>query len=42
MEYKTLSNGVRMPAEGFGVFQIRDKDAVHAARCWTPSAPATG
>ena len=25
MEYKTLHNGVRMPMEGFGVFQVRDK-----------------
>lgn len=26
MEYKTLHNGVKMPQEGFGVFQVRDKD----------------
>ena len=26
MEYVTLRNGVRMPREGFGVFQIRDLD----------------
>ena len=24
MEYKTLNNGVRIPMEGFGVFQIPD------------------
>ena len=26
MEYKTLSNGLKMPMEGFGVFQVRDKE----------------
>ena len=26
MEYITLHNGVKMPQEGFGVFQVRDKD----------------
>ena len=26
MEYTTLSNGVQMPLEGFGVFQIHDLD----------------
>lgn len=26
MEFKTLSNGVKMPLEGFGVFQVRDKE----------------
>ncbi len=26
MEYKTLSNGIKMPMEGFGVFQVRDKE----------------
>lgn len=26
MEYKTLANGVKMPMEGFGVFQVRDKE----------------
>lgn len=26
MEYKMLSNGVKMPMEGFGVFQVRDKE----------------
>lgn len=26
MEYVTLNNGVKMPAAGFGVFQIKDKD----------------
>lgn len=24
MEYTILSNGVKMPMEGFGVFQVRD------------------
>lgn len=24
MEYTTLSNGVKMPMEGFGVFQVSD------------------
>ena len=26
MEYITLQNGCQMPMEGFGVFQIRDKE----------------
>ncbi len=26
MEYRTLSNGLDMPMEGFGVFQVRDKE----------------
>lgn len=26
MEFKTLSNGIQMPMEGFGVFQVRDKE----------------
>ena len=26
MDYVTLRNGVKMPQEGFGVFQIRDLD----------------
>ena len=26
MEYFKLNNGMEMPAEGFGVFQVRDKD----------------
>ena len=26
MEYVTLNNGVQMPMEGFGVFQVRDKE----------------
>lgn len=26
MEYTTLKNGIRMPMEGFGVFQVRDKE----------------
>lgn len=25
MEYATLQNGIKMPMEGFGVFQVRDK-----------------
>ena len=26
MEFVTLNNGIRMPMEGFGVFQVRDKE----------------
>ena len=26
MEYKTLNNGVKMPAVGFGVFQVKDEE----------------
>lgn len=26
MEFKTLTNGTKMPMEGFGVFQVRDKE----------------
>lgn len=26
MEYKVLSNGIKVPMEGFGVFQVRDKE----------------
>lgn len=26
MEYKVLTNGIKMPMEGFGVFQVRDKE----------------
>jgi diketogulonate reductase-like aldo/keto reductase len=26
MEFKTLRNGIKMPMEGFGVFQVRDKE----------------
>ena len=26
MEYITLNNGIKMPMEGFGVFQVRDKE----------------
>ena len=26
MEYATLNNGIKMPMEGFGVFQVRDKE----------------
>ncbi len=26
MEFKTLSNGIKMPMEGLGVFQVRDKE----------------
>lgn len=25
MEFKTLSNGIKMPLEGFGVFQVPDE-----------------
>ena len=28
MEYKVLTNSVKMPMEGFGVFQVRDKESV--------------
>ena len=42
MEYATLQNGIKMPMEGFGVFQVRDKGGSASAPCWTPSAPATG
>jgi len=31
MEFKTLHNGVQMPMEGFGVFQVRDKAECKAA-----------
>ena len=26
MEFATLQNGLKMPMEGFGVFQVRDKE----------------
>ena len=26
MEYKVLTNGIKMPMEGFGVFQVRDRE----------------
>ena len=26
MDYVTLNNGVKMPMEGFGVFQVWDKE----------------
>ena len=26
MEYATLNNAIKMPMEGFGVFQVRDKE----------------
>ena len=26
MEFVTLRNGIQMPQEGFGVFQVQDKD----------------
>ena len=37
MEFKTLTNGIKMPMEGFGVFQVRDKEeckqsVLHAIR----------
>lgn len=31
MEYTTLKNGIRMPMEGFGVFQVPDKEECKAA-----------
>ena len=31
MEYTVLNNGVKMPMEGFGVFQIPDREACRAA-----------
>ena len=31
MEYTTLKNGIRMPMEGFGVFQIPDKEECKAS-----------
>lgn len=39
MEYKTLSNGVKMPMLGYGVFQIDDATTGAASR--TPSRAAT-
>jgi diketogulonate reductase-like aldo/keto reductase len=29
MDFVTLNNGIKMPLEGFGVFQVRDKDNHH-------------
>ena len=26
MEFAMLNNGIKMPMEGFGVFQVRDKE----------------
>ena len=26
MDFVTLNNGIKMPLEGFGVFQVRDKE----------------
>lgn len=31
MEYRTLSNGIKIPMEGFGVFQVRDKNECREA-----------
>ena len=31
MEYTVLSNGLKMPMEGFGVFQVRDKEECRQA-----------
>ena len=28
MEYVTLNNGIKMPMEGFGVFQVPDPSSV--------------
>ena len=30
MEYVTLNNGIKMPLEGFGVFQVPDPGTVRA------------
>ena len=40
IETVKLNNGVEMPLEGFGVFQVPDPD-VCERRCWTPSPRAT-
>lgn len=32
MEYATLQNGLKMPMEGFGVFQVRDKEECKIGR----------
>lgn len=31
MEYAILKNGIKMPMEGFGVFQVRDKEECKAS-----------
>lgn len=31
MEYTILKNGIKMPMEGFGVFQVRDKEECKAS-----------
>ncbi len=31
MEYITLNNGIKMPMEGFGIFQVRDTKACEQA-----------
>lgn len=36
MEYVTLNNGVKMPLEGFGVFQVRIRHSA-SRQCWTRS-----
>lgn len=40
MEYATLQNGLKMPMEGFGVFQVRDKRNV-SVLCWMRSGQDT-
>ena len=37
MEYVTLNNGIKMPLEGFGVFQVPDPGTVRAGGSGTPS-----
>jgi len=40
MEYAVLNNGVKMPMEGFGVFQVPDSRQCEQP-FWTPSRAAT-
>ena len=40
MQYFTLSNGQRIPALGFGVYQMTSAEV--AVTCRRPSKPATG
>lgn len=42
MEMMTLNNGVEMPLEGFGVFQITDAAVCERAPCLTLSMSAIG
>lgn len=35
MEYVTLNNGVKMPMEGFGVFQVSDPQVCEQSVCAT-------